>query len=312
MLFYRRHYYLKLAWLFFGGILFLSLFFTSCKDSLPPGHQATPTAQVNISPPTDLISPHVLTIGVYANYFPQEYMDASNHQIIGFDIDFIQSIASRLHLQTKFVGEDYSSLISSLTVNRFDIVISAVSITPELQKNVDFIPYFKGGESLLVTKGNPFRIYALSDLCGRKVAIKDGTLEQREVQDVSDACLKEGKVAISVVVAAQYANALQLLTRKSVAAIYQDAPVSDYSIKQTPNLFELGGGMIGANIEGVAVRKHDTSLLNALQKAFALMKRDGTYKKVIMKWGLTSGDITVNDPRTDPIGPVPGTKTIRV
>jgi len=292
MQFYRSRYCLRLACLYLGGILFFSLVLTSCQDPLPASKRVTPTVQVDATAPANLVNPHMLTIGIYANYFPQEYVDASNHQIVGFDIDLIQAIAQRMHLQTKFVAEDYSSLMSGLAVNRFDIVMSAVSITPELQKNVDFIPYFKGGESLLVTKGNPNQIYGLSDLCGRKVAVKEGTFEQRELKDVSDTCIKEGKLAIVVVVSMQYTDALQQLTRKSIAAIYQDAPVSDYFVKQTPNLFEIGGGMIGANLEGMAVRKHDTVLLNALQKAFALVKADGSYKKVIMKWGLTSGDIT--------------------
>ncbi len=291
MLFYRRGDYLRFVWLCFGGILIFSLLFASCNNSLPAGKRATPATQVGSIAPTSLVNPHMLTVGIYANYFPQEYIDASNHQITGFDIDLIKSIAQHMHLQTKFIVEDYPLLMSGLAMNRFDVVISAVSITPELQKNVDFVPYFKGGESLLVVKSNPYRIYALSDLCGRKVAIKDGTFEQRELKDVSDTCIKAGKLAISAVVSSQYTDALLLLTRKSVVAIYQDAPVSDYFIKQHPDFFELGGGMIGANIEGMAVRKNNIPLLNALQKAFVRVKVDGTYKKAIMKWGLTSGDI---------------------
>ncbi len=294
MLFYRSRYYLRLACWYLGGILLFSLVFTSCQNALPAsGNQVTPTVQVDISAPANLVSPHILTIGIYANYFPQEYIDTSNHQIIGFDIDLIQSIAQRMHLRTKFIStEDYSSLMSGLAVSRFDIVMSAVSITSELQKDVDFIPYFKGGESLLVVKGNPDQIFGLSDLCGRKVAVKEGTFQQRELKDVSDTCTKAGKLAISPVVAAQYSDALQQLTRKRIVAIYQNAPVSDYFVKQAPNLFEMGGGMIGANLEGIAVRKHDALLLSTLQKAFTQVKADGTYKKVITKWGLTSGDIT--------------------
>ncbi|GAC1472794.1 MAG: ABC transporter substrate-binding protein [Ktedonobacteraceae bacterium] len=243
----------------------------------------------------NLVSPHTLTVGTYANYFPQEYVEASSHQVIGFDIDVIRAMAAHMHLQPNFVTEDYSMLISDLSINRFDIVISAVSITPELQKKVDFIPYFKGGESLLVMKGNPYAIYALPDLCGRKVAVKEGTFEQRELKDVSATCVKAGRPVIFVVLCAQYSAALQQLTDKNVAAIYQDSPVSDYFIKQNPNLFETGGVMIGPNMEGIVVRKSDTPLFNALQQALMLIKADGSYHELITRWGLTSGDITVNE-----------------
>jgi polar amino acid transport system substrate-binding protein len=245
-----------------------------------------------MTPTLNLLSPHMLTIGIYANYFPQEYMDETSHQLVGFDIDVIRSLAERLHLQTKFVIEDYSTLINDLASNRFDVVISAVSITPELQKKANFIPYFRGGESLLVSKGNPYRIYALSDLCGRKVALKEGTLEQRELKDISSNCLKDGKTAISVVVCPQYTMSLKQLLEGSVVAIYQDSPVTDYFIKQNPDRFQRGGEIIAANLEGIAVRKNDAPLLNALQKAFAQTRASGNYQNIITKWGLKSGDIT--------------------
>ncbi len=309
MLFLSRHYYLLVIWLFLA--LLLSSFFTSCKDALPSMNRATPTAhQVETTPLINLISPHVLTVGIYANYFPQEYMDESKHQIIGFDIDVIQSLADRLHLRTKFVAEDYSMLINDLAVSRFDVVISAVSINPELQKKADFIPYFRGGESLLVSRGNPHRIYALSDLCGRKVAIKEGTLEQRELKDISSNCLKDGKAAISVAVCPEYIASLKQLLEGNVATVYQDSPVTDYFIKQNPDRFEIGGGIIGANLEGIAVRKNDASLLSELQKVFAQIKADGSYRDIITKWGLRSGDITANDAKTDLVRPVFAAKVV--
>ena len=313
MLSFSRRYYLLAIWLFLAGILLLSSLFTSCKDVLPPTNRVIPTAhQVETTPLTNLINPHVLTVGIYANYFPQEYMDESKHQIIGFDIDVIQSLADRLHLRTKFVAEDYSMLINDLAISRFDVVISAVSINPELQKKADFIPYFRGGESLLVSRGNPHRIYALSDLCGRKVAIKEGTFEQRELKDISSNCLKDGKAAISVVVCPEYVASLKQLLEGNVAAVYQDSPVTDYFIKQNPDRFEIGGGVIGANLEGIAVRKNDASLLSALQKAFAQIKADGSYRNIITKWGLRSGDITVNNAKTDLVRPVFAAKLVIV
>lgn len=302
MLLHSRRYYLWSTWLFFTGILFLSLLFTSCKDALPSVNQITPIAQqVEITPLTNLISPHILTVGIYANYFPQEYIDETGHQIIGFDIDVIQSIAAQLHLRTRFVAEDYSMLINDLAISRFDVVISAVSITPELQKKADFVPYFKGGESLLVARGNPHQIYALSDLCGQKVGIKEGTFEQRELKDISTNCLKDGKSAISVVVGPQYTDCLQYLMQGNVVAVYQDSPVSDYLIKKNPRRFEVAGGIIAANLEGIAVRKNDAPLLSALQKVFAHIKADGSYHSIITKWGLVSGDITTNNTKADQI-----------
>ena len=56
------------------------------------------------------------------------------------------------------------AIVDNLVGNRFDVVVSAVSITPELQKKVDFVPYFDAGESLLVQKGNPHNLKTVADL----------------------------------------------------------------------------------------------------------------------------------------------------
>ncbi len=54
--------------------------------------------------------------------------------------------------------------LDDLIAKRFDVVISAVTITPERQKQVAFAPYFNAGESLLVQTGNPKHITGTDDL----------------------------------------------------------------------------------------------------------------------------------------------------
>ncbi len=65
-----------------------------------------------------------------------------------------------------------------LVAKRFDVVISAVTIAPERQKQVAFAPYFNAGESLLVQTGNPKHITGTDDLCGLAVGVEEGTVEQ--------------------------------------------------------------------------------------------------------------------------------------
>jgi len=77
-----------------------------------------------------------------------------------------------------------------------------------------------------------------------------------------------------------------------VIATYQDSPVSDYYIRQAPSLFTIGGPVANENLEGIVVRKGDPSMLKALQSAFQALNRDGTYHYLIMKWGLTTGELT--------------------
>jgi polar amino acid transport system substrate-binding protein len=218
----------------------------------------------------------------------------------GFDIDLITAVAARMGLQTKVVTTSFDTIINSLVAKRFDVVMSAVSVTPDRQKKVDFVPYFNAGESLLVPIGNPKNIKSPDDLCGDPVGVQNGTIEQADLQTASNNCKKAGKPAIMITALTNQTDVIQLLATNRVVATYQDSPVTDYYIKLHPGQFAVGGSVIGAGPEGIVIRKGDTSMLNAVQTAFNQLKASGTYHNLILKWGLTDEELTsVVDRRTN-------------
>jgi polar amino acid transport system substrate-binding protein len=239
-----------------------------------------------------LISSAHLTVGSDVTYPPQEYIDPVTHQAVGFDVDLASVLARRVHLQIQIKQDNFQNLIADLQDRRFDIVISAVGITPELKKEVNVIPYFVGGESLLVARGNPEHISTLANLCGLAVAAKRNTVEMQELQTMSATCQQNGRAALTIDMTNDAAGAAQLLQTGHVNAVYEDASQTDYAIKQQPGRFERGGQVIEPVLEGIVVRKEDNLTLHTLQVAFQQTQADGTYRSLINKWGLYSGDIT--------------------
>lgn len=287
--------------LFVGVIVALTLLLAACGSSstgsTPPvatQNPATPT----VAPPTDLITPGTLTVGSDTTYPPQEYIDPTTNKATGFDVDLITAIAQRMGLKANVVTAKFDTIIDDLANKRYDVVISAITINPQRQQKADFIPYFNAGESLLVQNGNPKNIKGLSDLCGQNVGVQTGTVEQTDLQTASDACKKAGKPAINMTVLQDQTAVVQLLANQRVVATFQDSPVTDYYNKQHPGQFTVGGSVINAAQEGIAVRKGDTSMFNAIQTVFNQLKADGTYTSIINKWGLTTGAISVIDRRT--------------
>ncbi len=135
------------------------------------------------------------------------------------------------------------------------------------------------------------------DLCWLAVGVQDATIEQTDLQTASKACTSKGKPAIKLTVLQDQTAVVQLLVNNRVVATYQDSPVTDYYIKQNPGHFEVGGSVIGAGPEGIVIRKGDTSMFNAVQTAYNQLKADGTYHKLILKWGLTNEELTAVDRR---------------
>ena len=219
------------------------------------------------------------------------------NQPIGFDVDLITAIAQRMGLKANIVTTKFDTIIGDLAARRFDVVISAISITPDRQKKADFVPYLNAGESLLVQKGNPKNIQSTDDLCGLAVGVQDGTIEQGVLQSSSDNCLEQDKTAINIIAPQDQTAVLQLLANKHVVATYQDSPVTDYYVKQNPSQFEVGGSVFAAGPEGIAIRKNDSSMLNALQTAYNQLKTSGAYRQLILKWGLANEQLSAVDRR---------------
>ena len=287
--------------MFMGVLLALTLLLAACGNSTSTGSSNVPTPNPKtptVTPPSDLITPGTLTVGSDTTYPPQEYIDTATGQAKGFDIDLITAIAQRMGLKAKIDTTKFTTIFDDEAARRFDVVISAAFITAERQKKVDFVPYFKAGESLLVQAGNPLNIKSLADLCGRNAGVQTGTAEQDELKAASDACVKASKPAIHVTVLQDQTAVIQLLANHRVVATYQDTPVTDYYNKLNPGQFSIGGVVVNYTTEGIAIRKGDTSMFNAIQTAFNQLKADGTYHSLVSKWGLTTGEISLVDRRT--------------
>ncbi len=271
-------------------LLLITLLTSSCQQA---GRTilTAPFVHPTIAALPDLVTQHVLTVGSYTNYLPQEYIDPVAHQLTGFDIDLINAIAQRLGLKVHVVNADFPTLTNRLQAKQFDVVISAMSITPSLRKEVSFISYFRGGKSLLVSKDNPSHISSLEDLCGQKVAVREGSFEQSDLVASNEKCQKGGKQLITITARSQFSDVIQMLTEQKVVATYQDSAQTDYFIKQRPSLFEVGGRVMDANLEGIVVRKDNTVLLNSIYATFRSLVSDGAYHRMIAHWGLTSGEI---------------------
>lgn len=271
-----------------GVVLVLLLTLSACGNStttstnVPTPSAATPT----VTPPNDLITPGTLTVGSDTTYPPQEYIDTTTGKAAGFDIDLVTAIAQRMGLKVNIVTAGFNTIIDSLVAKRFDVVISAVTINADREKKVDFVPYFNAGESLLVPRGNPKNITSITGACGLKVGVQNGTVEQSDAQAASTACQKAGKMPITLTVLQDQTAVVQLLATNRVDATYQDSPVTDYYILQNPGQFQVGGDVVNAAPEGIVVRKGDTSMLSAVQTAFAQLKTAGTYDALFKKWNL--------------------------
>ena len=235
-----------------------------------------------------------IKVGSDIAYAPVEFYKVGTQEVQGIDWDLAQTLGRKLGVRFTFANTTFEGIIPALKARRYDIIMSAMSDTPERQKEIDFIDYFKAGTSILVKKGNPEGIQSLDDLCGKTIALQKGTTQVDVATEQQARCKSAGKPAIKILTYDKDTDAqLQLRTGRAVADM-NDFPVAAYAAKTVGggNDFEVVGEQIGAGPYGIGVRKDDTQLRDALQEALKAAIADGSYMQVLQKWNVTQGALT--------------------
>ena len=115
----------------------------------------------------------MLRVATDATFPPFEYSE--NGKRTGFDIELIEAIAKVMNRKVEWTDIDFKGLIPGLLANRFDVAASAIYITDERRKVVDFTdPYYPGGLVIMTKKGDT-SIKGPEDLKGKKVSVQVGT-----------------------------------------------------------------------------------------------------------------------------------------
>lgn len=248
-----------------------------------------------------LVSPGQLTIASDTTYAPAEYKDPNNPtKFVGYDMDIAREISKRLCLNANIQSATFDSIIPDMSSaplgqQKYDMSISSFTINDQRKQKVDMIPYLTAGESILVPTGNPKHITKFDDMCGKTIAVQNGTVEADEVHDANGNgpgtsgqapdCKNMGKPIQILSYDDQSVVVQQVLTGRADAS-YQDQPVTGYYAKLNTGKLQTGGITVQPSPEGIVVRKDNPALETAITNALSAMRSDGAYMKILNQWGV--------------------------
>ena len=247
--------------------------------------------------PADLTA---LTVGSNVQSPPNNFYAEDGSTPVGFEVDIITAIGKKLGLDVTYSDMAFDSLITSLQTGRVDTTIAGMNDTPERQATIDFVDYFESGITIMVQKGNPAGIEASADLCGKAIAVVQGTTQEDFASEQSAECESNGEDPLEVTATpSDSQNQTQLRTGR-VDAILNDLPTAVYISKTAGDgeYFEtVDQDPINGGPYGIGVAKEDTALRDAMQQALQSLIDDGTYGEILEAWDVTSGAVdqaTVN------------------
>ncbi len=246
-----------------------------------------------VKPPPDLVAPGMLTVGSNMSTPPQMYIDKG--QPAGFEIDLARAIAGTMCLKPQLVNIAFGGLFPGLVARKFDYITSGLGVTPQREQVFDFVPYLAGGIQLVVRKDSGLTFKDETGLCGHSVATISGTTQAKAIERVNQALCKPGQ-KIDLKYFPSFNDAVIQLRKKSADVAFVDWSFAAYVTNLMPEL-ALGSPIISGRPEvprnklGMAIRKGDKPMHDAVSAAMAVLQKNGEYDKILRKWHLENGDI---------------------
>ncbi|MEJ8304159.1 glutamate ABC transporter substrate-binding protein [Saccharibacillus sacchari] len=204
--------------------------------------------------------------------------DPASGDVEGFDIDMAHALAkSILGDESKVELKEVTSKtrIPMLNNGDIDMVIATMTITDERKKEVDFSDvYFQAGQSLLVKKGSP--IAGIDD-----VTADTTVLASKGATSIAN--IEEKVPGVKVLQFDNYQDAFNALKAGQGDALTTDDAILYGMAAQDPN-FEVVGEPFSDEPYGIAMKKGETALVEAVNKGLGDMKADGSYNEIYKKW----------------------------
>ena len=209
-------------------------------------------------------------------YPPFEY--EKNGEPVGFDIDLMNEIAKRANLNVEYQNVTFDGIIGGLSSNLYDASISAMTITKEREKRIDFSdPYFNADQSLLVPSDSG--VGSVDDLGDATVGVQIGTTGEIKAKDFKE----QGKIQGDIRTFDTIEDAFAALNNGQIDAIINDLPVSQDEADSSDGALEIVQVIPTGEQYGIAFPKN-SDLIEPVNKALAEIKEDGTYEKIYKKW----------------------------
>jgi polar amino acid transport system substrate-binding protein len=247
------------------------LVFVAGCSSDDDGASGTKTAAGGV----ELVKAGRLTTCTHLPYPP--FQSEIDGKVQGFDVSLIDLVAEDLGVKQEIVDQPFENFKTggSLNAGQCDLAAAGMTITDERKKNVDFSdPYFEATQAVLADKKSGIGSFA--DLKGKKVGAQAQTTGE-------DYAKSQGLDPVSFESSDAVLNGLRT---GQVDAVVIDYPVVQGWLKTKANAdaFEVADNINTGEQYGFTVKKGNSKLVAAINKALADAKSDGTYKKLYEQW----------------------------
>jgi arginine/ornithine transport system substrate-binding protein len=202
----------------------------------------------------------------------------------GSDAEIATALCAGIRARCMLVAVPFARSMAALNDRSVDAIVSDMSATPECEQLVDFTDVYRNAANRFVAHRHSGFEVSPEGLAGKRLGIKRNTVHDRYVTDMY------GATAIIRRYSDLAEAFIDLALGRNGAVLAEVAPAR-VSFLQTPlgADYEFVGPEItderwfGTGI-AIAVRKGDNARREALNRALATIRADGSYQKIIARY----------------------------
>lgn len=214
---------------------------------------------------------------------------ADGTTLTGQDVDFTQAVARVLGIKLKIEQASFEAILPALDSGKYDFGASNFGVTDERRKTIDFVTYVNDGQGFATRKDSELpKITDLKQLCGLNVATGAGTTFEATLEAGKHVCSDAGKKAYRVQTYAESSAIWSSLQQGRSDVVMSTINGLRYAVAHQQGLKFLNE--YHRLDVGFAFKK-GTKLAPAFQAAVNRLLSDGTYDRILKKWGTTGSAI---------------------
>ena len=260
-----------------------ALFLTACGGGGATNESSAMTESSSQTETTDLLQQvqdaGVIKVGLMGTYQPYNFLN-ENQEMDGFDADIAKEIAKGLDVDIEFVSQEFSGMIAGLKANKFDMIVSQMTITEDRKKEMLFSdPYITNQVKVIVSETNT-DILSVNDFPGKQIGVGLGTNDETYLRTVLMPEVGDFEIRT-------YDDVITSL--KDLDAGRIDATINNlYALKPVieTNGFKIKavGDPVKSDQAGIAVNLGNETFIAEVNRILAEIKEDGTYRDIFVKW----------------------------
>ena len=221
----------------------------------------------------------VLQVGAEIGYPPMEYVGEDGTTPIGFDVEVGAEIAKKLGLEVEFIDTAWDGIFASLDSNRFDWIISAVSITDERKEAYNLTePYVANRQVLVTKKGSSIK--SPEDLEGHSVAVQTETTADINMKELQE----NGLTLSDYFVYDRIIQCFDDLNLDRTDAVFVDSVVAAYYMGEDSQQYDIVWESEESEPMAICIKKGNDALTESIENAIDELYADGTMKTIAEKY----------------------------